>query len=122
MCKILISIKPEYVKKIFDGSKKIEYRTRLAKYKVDKIIIYCTAPIKKIVGEADVIRTISDKPEKIWSKTKKISGISKESFDTYFTKNKTANAYVLGDVKKYRKQKTLEDFGLKAAPQSFYYL
>jgi len=110
------------LKKYLMEAKKIEYRTKLAKDNVDKMIIYCTAPIKNIVGEVDVIRTITDKLEKIWNKTKKYSGISKEGFDTYFTKNKTANAYVLDDVKEYRRYKTLEDFDLKTAPQSFYYL
>ena len=39
MSTILISIKPEYVEKIFDGSKKYEYRRRLANKAVDKILV-----------------------------------------------------------------------------------
>ncbi len=38
---------PEYVKKIISGKKKYEYRTKVAKQDVDKIIIYETTPIKK---------------------------------------------------------------------------
>lgn len=86
------------------------------------MVIYCTAPVKKVVGEVDVVNTISDNPEKIWNKTKKYSGISKKGFDSYFIGNNKANAYVLGKVKEYKKHKALEDFGVKSAPQSFYYL
>lgn len=35
MSTILISIKPEYVEKIFDGNKKHEYKRRLANKAVD---------------------------------------------------------------------------------------
>ena len=50
--KILLSINPEYVKKIFSGDKEYEYRRNIFKNKeVQSIIIYCTYPIKKIVGE-----------------------------------------------------------------------
>ena len=38
MSKILMSIKPEYVDKIFSGEKKYEYRKRLCKKKIDTII------------------------------------------------------------------------------------
>ena len=44
MSTILLSIKPEYAKKIIDGTKKYEFRKRLAKHPVTKIIIYSTFP------------------------------------------------------------------------------
>ncbi|MCA6069746.1 MAG: hypothetical protein LE180_01275 [Endomicrobium sp.] len=37
MCKILLSIKPEYVEKIFNNIKRYEYRRILAKNNVDLI-------------------------------------------------------------------------------------
>ena len=52
MCKILLSINPEHVENIFNGNKKYEYRKIKCKEKVDKIIIYSTAPIMQVVGEA----------------------------------------------------------------------
>ena len=51
MSTILMSIKPEYVNKIFDGTKRYEYRKKLCKQRIDKIIVYSSSPIKKIVGE-----------------------------------------------------------------------
>ena len=55
MSKILIPIKPEYVDKILSGNKKYEYRKIKPKRKVDKMIIYSTYPIMKVVGEVEVI-------------------------------------------------------------------
>ena len=54
MCNMLISINPQHVENIFNGTKKYEYRKIRCKQDVDKIIIYSTYPIKKIVGEAKV--------------------------------------------------------------------
>ena len=56
---ILISIKPEYASKILDGIKKYEYRTTKAK-NVNKMIIYATSPVKKVIGEAEVKNILED--------------------------------------------------------------
>lgn len=122
MSTILISIKPEYVKRIFDGSKKYEYRRRLANKAVDKMIIYCTAPVKSVVGEVSVVGTISDTPEKLWEQTKDYAGISKEKYFKYFSGKEKANCYVLGDCVKYDQPKKLEDFGINVAPQAWFYV
>lgn len=122
MSTILISIKPEYVEKIFDGNKKHEYRRRLANKAVDKMIIYCTAPIKAVVGEVVVVGTISDTPEKLREQTKDFAGISKEKYFKYFSGKEKANCYVLGDCVKYDQPKKLEDFGINVAPQTWLYV
>ena len=44
MATILLSIKPEYANKIFDGQKRYEYRKRIPKKEVSKIIVYSSAP------------------------------------------------------------------------------
>ena len=71
MCSILISINPEHVENIFNGTKKYEYRKIKCKQDIDKIIIYSTSPIMKIVGEAKVEEILEGSPEKIWNITKK---------------------------------------------------
>lgn len=119
---IVLSIAPEYVQKIIDGTKKYEYRTKVAKENIDAIVIYCTAPVKKVVAKAQVIDILQDSPSALWDKTKDFSGISKSFFDKYFENKKIAYAYRLGKIEVYKKQKTLKEFGLSAAPQSFVYL
>jgi len=65
MCKILISINPEYVEKILSGEKKYEFRKINPKRKVDKLIIYETYPLMKVVAEAEVKTTLYDSLETI---------------------------------------------------------
>lgn len=122
MSKILLSINPEYVDKIISGEKKYEYRTRVAKRSVKKIIIYCTFPRMKILAEAEIKEVLCLRPEELWRETKDKSGITKEFFDSYFSGREYAYAYKLGNVKTYSKEKTLADYGCKSAPQSFVYI
>ena len=113
---ILLSINPEYVERIFAGSKKYEFRKRLPNRTVDKILMYSTAPIMKVVGEAEVVKTISSSPSALWEYTKKFAGISRDKY------RKVANAYQLGKIIQYDPPKELSDFNINLPPQSFIYL
>lgn len=53
----------------------------MCKKPVDKIVIYSTTPVMKVVGEAEVEAILVDSPETIWKKTKTRSGIDKPFFD-----------------------------------------
>lgn len=120
--KILISINPEHVQNIIAGIKKYEYRKIAAKQDVSSIIIYETTPIKRIVAEAEIVDVLELPPEELWKQTKNESGISKVFFDRYFANRTIAYAYKLGEIKVYDTPKTLMDYGIKAAPQSFVYV
>lgn len=120
--KILISINPEHVANIINGTKKYEYRKIAAKQDVSSIIIYETTPIKRIVAEAEIAEVIMLPPEELWEQTKDASGISKTFFDKYFKNRKMAYDYRLGEVKVFDTPKTLLDYGVKSAPQSFIYI
>ena len=120
--KILISINPEHVQNIIAGIKKYEYRKIAAKQDVSSIIIYETTPIKRIVAEAEIVDVLEMPPEELWEQTKTESGISKVFFDRYFDNRTIAYAYKLGEIKVYDTPKTLMDYGIKAAPQSFVYV
>lgn len=120
--KILISINPEHVENILNGTKKYEYRKIAAKKDISSIIIYETTPVKRIVAEAEIIDVLMFTPEELWVQTKNASGIDKVFFDEYFKGREVAYAYKLGKVKKYETPKTLMEYGIKAAPQSFVYI
>lgn len=122
MCKILLSINPMHVENIFNGTKKYEYRKVKCREYVEKILIYSTSPVMKVVGEASVQEILQDTPEIIWKKTKKKSGIDKEFFQSYYSGKSTAIAYKLTDIKVYKHPKDLSFYGLSAAPQSFVYI
>lgn len=55
---IMLSIKPEYSKKIFSMEKTIELRKRLPKYLSKYVLVYESSPTKKIVGVFEIKRVI----------------------------------------------------------------
>lgn len=122
MCNMLISINPQHVENIFNGTKKYEYRKIKCKQDIDKIIIYSTYPIMKIVGEAKVEKILVDSPDNIWEETKNYSGIDLKFYQQYFNNKSKAIAYKLTNIKKYSIPKELSSYGIKNAPQSFVYI
>ena len=88
---------------------------------IDKII-YSTNPVKLIVGEAKIETVLEDDLDIIWSETKNKSGIDKQFFDEYYNGKNTAIAYKLSNVIQYKTPKSLEEYGLTTAPQSFCYI
>lgn len=122
MCAILLSINPQYVERIMCGEKKFEFRKNVCKRNVDKIVIYSTSPVMKVVGEAEVEEVLVDEPQKIWNVTEEYSGVEREFFDEYYEGREQAVAYKLKSVVEYDKPKMLNEYGIKSAPQSFCYL
>lgn len=122
MCAILLSINPQHVENIMNGSKEYEFRKNACKRPIDKILIYSTNPVMKVVGEAEVEDILIDDPEMIWKKTQKKSGINKVFFDEYYADRKQAVAYKLKNVVRYREAKNLKEYGIACAPQSFRYI
>lgn len=122
MSTILLSIKPEYANRIMAGTKKYEFRKHLAQGNIQKIIIYSTAPEKRIIGEVEVVGTLSMKKTPLWEKTKSAAGISRDKYRKYFCGSSMAHAYVLGKATRYEIAKSLADVGLMQAPQSFVYV
>ena len=122
MCTVLMSIKPEYVSNILNGKKKYEFRKNACKKEIEKMIIYSTSPISKVVGEARIEKVYIDTPTNIWQLTNKYAGINKEAYEHYYEGRNSAVAYKLSDVIRYDVPRRLEEYGLKNAPQSYYYI
>lgn len=123
--KVLLSIKPQYVKEIFDGKKKYEYRRNVFKRDdVDTVIIYATKPIGKVVGEFEINEIIKENPLILWERTKKYSGILKKDYMEYFKEKENAFAIGIKNTKIYEKPLELTDINpnIKYAPQSFMYI
>jgi len=47
---VLLSIKPKYVDLILNGEKKYEFRRKIFRNETNKVYVYCTSPVKKIVA------------------------------------------------------------------------
>ncbi|WP_314838904.1 hypothetical protein [Solobacterium moorei] len=122
MSQMLLSIKPQYVDKIIAGKKKFEFRKFHCRDGIDTIVIYATAPTKKVIGEVTLINIIEGDVEYVWHETKGFGGILKKDYKAYYEEREVAIAYELGDVTLYDVPKTLTDLGLDYVPQSFAYL
>lgn len=120
---VLLSIKPEFVAKIFSNEKQYEFRKVIFKNKqVKDVVIYASSPVSKVVGEFTIDKIIEDIPDKVWKLTKDKAGITKSYFDEYFRGKRVAYAIKIKQATRYDKPIELQDLGIKRAPQSFMYL
>ena len=122
--KILLSIKPEFVEKIFSGKKKFEYRKVLfSDRRVRTVLVYSTMPVGRIVGEFQIKTIHQDDPSKLWSMTKEFAGVDGVFFQDYFSGRNSGFAIEIGEVIQYDipiDPKVL--FEKFTAPQSFFYV
>lgn len=119
----IISIHPAHIANILSGKKVFEYRKVIPKHDISRLVLYCTAPIKKIVAVAEVLDCVVGPPTRVWSATSFGSGISRRFFRTYFSGQRNASAFVLGNVYKMASPIDLADLtGQMKPPQSFFYL
>jgi len=101
----------EYPKRIFTRSD------------IDRVYIYASKPICRIVGYFTIDHVIEDKKSYMWEITHKDGGISKEYFDAYFKNCDMAHAIKIGEVVKLDNpidpKEVIKDFH---APQNFMYV
>lgn len=121
--KVILSIKPIYAEKILTGEKKFELRKTIFKNsEIEKIIIYASSPISKIIGEFEIDGILNQELKNLWDTTKDYSCVDKDFFDSYFQNKKSGYAI---RIKSYKKYDTIfdiqEKYGIKA-PQSFSYI
>ncbi len=96
---LLISIHPEYVEKILDGTKQVEFRK--SRPRVDTgatAIIYVTSPISSIMYSFKIKKIVEMPPHKLWQRVGGIAGISKEQYEKYYQDKKKAVGIYFEDV------------------------
>ena len=121
--KVLLSIKPEFALKIFDGSKKYEYRRAIFKNKeLSRIIVYASDPIKQIMGEFEIEDILHEEIQSLWVKTKHHAGISEKRFFDYFTNKSKGYAIKVKATRVYDNPLPLSSFMISSPPQSYMYL
>ena len=118
-----MSIKPSFCDSIFKGLKLYEYRKKVFKHSdVDKVYVYASKPISKIVGYFTIKRIISDTPSMIWSQTHEHGGITKKQFQEYFQGHSVAHAIKIDEVVKINPINPKEVIKGFTAPQNYCYL
>lgn len=135
---ILLSIHPKWAQKIYSGEKTVEWRKTYPKIISEdtKVYLYETAPIKKVTGyiflkfnsfeSANYPFTRinfydSDSKYLMIDNLERMGCVPIEHLKKYLN---TSNGYGwrIAESKKFMEPKTLADFGLKRAPQSWQYV
>lgn len=121
--KVLLSIKPEFAERIFEGSKKYEFRKALFKNsEIKTIVVYASSPTQRVIGEFEIETIISDSPEKLWNETKEFAGVEEHFFNEYFADREMGFAIKIKKTKKYKEALCLREHFNLTPPQSFLYL
>lgn len=124
---VLLSIKPKYVEEIRKGTKKYEFRKSLCneknRDKLEKVFIYCSAPVKRIVARFFVKEILEDHPDNLWEQCKDVSGINQIEFFKYFKDKESGLAIKITEIKFFKDpiipEKIIPNF---SPPQSFRYI
>lgn len=124
---IVISIKPEFCKKIMQGSKTIELRKSAPNLNEgSRVIIYSTSPEKAILGYCKIKKIIKVSPITMWEKYSSQLGIDKKRFEEYYENYTTAVGLVLSEIVKFDipipLKSVKEHFPIFQPPQTFKYL
>jgi type I restriction enzyme S subunit len=78
-------MKPKYVKSILEGGKRYEFRKTIFKNReINRIYIYSSSPVKKIVASFVIGDILEDHPVDLWDTVKEYAGINDRDFFTYF--------------------------------------
>lgn len=121
--KVIISIKPEYAYKIFDGIKRVEFRKRIFKNDMIKtVVVYASSPIQKIIGEFEIDDILSLSPQNLWEVTKEVSGITEDFFFEYFRSKDIAYGIRIKKLKRYDTPLCIKKHFKMTPPQSYAYI
>jgi len=121
---VLLSIRPEFVEKIFAGLKRYEFRRVIFKSKaVSRVVIYASSPVQRVVGEFQVGEILALSRNQLWQHTKDYAGIAKAYFDEYFCGKRMAYAIRIKTARRYVEPISLRHaYPFARPPQSFMYL
>ena len=120
---VFMHIRPIYVQRILQGLKRYEFRSRGFRGTPRVVVIYATAPVKRVVGYFTVSGMICGRPQALWRLCEPFAGISREDFDVYYRGKTQAVALEIGAVIEFPTvvdvSKCLPGF---AIPQSYRYM
>lgn len=119
----LLSIRPEYVDQILKGTKLVEFRRSSFPSSVTTGVVYCTAPVQRVVAVLRFDEVTSDTPAALWTKFRKVGGIGRREFFTYYSGSEIGRALRISSVTPLQKQLRLDEIGPAVRPpQSLRYL
>ena len=119
---IILSIHPRHVDRIMSGEKLYEYRKRVP-VDIKYLVVYATAPVKKIVAFIEIDSVLKNTPQYIWENTQEYAGISYEFFMEYYRGKTEAYAIKFHHIYKLPTPVDIATInGINSAPQAYSYI
>ena len=121
---VLLSIKPNYVKSILEGEKRYEFRKAIFKNRdINRIFIYSSAPVKRIVALFEISRILEDHPAVLWDQVRDHAGINEKEFFSFFAGRERGYAIRIGKLREFDTPiDPLEEISGFVPPQSYCYV
>lgn len=97
---VLISVRPQYVDKILDGSKTVELRRKFPMVETGtSLVIYSSTPTKAALATALIGAVHVGSPSRICERFRTAAGITRQEFREYFKGSPTAYAIELTNIR-----------------------
>ncbi|MEN6449839.1 MAG: ASCH domain-containing protein [Thermoguttaceae bacterium] len=124
---LLLSIRPHYVEKIFDGRKTVELRKRAPNCPPgEQIVIYSTMPEKLLVGLVEVEDIVEGSPDSLWRLVAARSCVGRRQYRQYYAIANSAVGIFIGHPRRFQRPVPLNALRDKwrgfHPPQSHIYL
>ncbi len=124
---LLLSLKPCYADRIFEGLKTVELRRRITSHVKDRdVFVYVSSPVMELRGGFRIGDFWRGTPEEIWDTVSELAQINKQDFDAYFKGRAVAYAFEIKEVWKFPKPLNLSalrnQFPNFVVPQSWRYV
>lgn len=105
------------------GAKVAEFRRRLGKQPIKRVLVYSTAPDSALIGYFDVQRVHTTTPSRLWQTYCAGAGIDKQSFFDYFVGAQYGHALVVSHAACFAEPLRLASLGQSwSPPQAFRYV
>jgi predicted transcriptional regulator len=123
----MLSVRPEYAARIFDGSKTVELRRTSPRIAAGNlVIVYETSPTRAVVGYFVVAGISTRAPAALWGDVKDRAGITRREYRNYFVGSERATAIWVAYASRFKQRLSLETLQSTdpafAPPQSYRYL
>lgn len=118
----LLSVRPEYVRLIREGVKRVEFRRRSFARRLTHIVIYESGAARRVAGVCAVEAVVQAVAAELWRRYGAVGGIDRESLLRYLDGAALGTEIVLGAFTPVVGGGGLSSLGVRRPPQSFQYL
>lgn len=120
---ILLSLRPEYARLIYQGTKRAELRRRRPARSLGLVFVYETAPVSRVTGWFRVSEIETAPRSRLWKVYRDQLAISRADFERYLGGCSRPTVMTVSTRRCFRRGLPLRAFtGGSRPPQSFCYL